>query len=152
MDSIAQAPRDLDSEFETAVAAVIEEETGGDPNGGLTDDPNDPGGVTKWGISQRAHPQLDVNNLSRTDAEGVYKAEYWTPLLPYGLSTELLRLAFECSINEGFSKTKEFLAGAKGLVAWFQAERAMAYVANPKFNLYGRGWLRRLFQEMETPK
>ena len=140
--------RDLESEFQTAVAAVIEEETGGDPNGGLTDDPNDPGGLTRWGISKRSHPTVDVANLTREQAVAIYRAEYWTPLLPFNLDTKFLRVAFECAINEGMGKTKELLPAAKGQLSWFMRDRAMAYVADKNFSIYGRGWLARLFAEV----
>ena len=40
--------------FEQAFAIVAGEE------GGLCRDPGDPGGLTKFGISQRAYPGLDI--------------------------------------------------------------------------------------------
>ncbi len=40
---------------------IIFSETGGDPNGGYTNDPEDAGGRTIWGISERANPDLWVN-------------------------------------------------------------------------------------------
>lgn len=140
--------RDLEQEFTAAVTKVIEEETGGDPAGGLTNDPKDPGGLTRWGVSLRAHPTIDVQNLSKEAAIAIYKSEYWAPLLPYNLSPQLLRLAFECSINEGPGKTKAFLAASKGQVDYFMTERVMDYVANKNWAIYGRGWVRRLIKEM----
>lgn len=38
------------------IEGIIKAETGGDPNGGLTNDPRDAGGRTIWGISERANP------------------------------------------------------------------------------------------------
>lgn len=140
-------PRDLEAEFQTAVAAVIEEETGGDPTGGQTNDPNDPGGLTRWGISKRNHPQVNVANLTRDDAVAIYRTEYWQPLLPFNLSTTFQRIAFESAINEGLGKTKALLPAAKGQLAWFLRDRAMAYISDPNFKIYGRGWLARLFTE-----
>lgn len=140
--------RDLATEFLAAVTAVIEEETGGDPNGALTNDPNDPGGVTKWGISKRSHPSVDVPNLTRDQAIALYKAEYWEPLLPFNLDPKFLRVAFESAINEGMGKTKALLPAAKGQLAWFMRDRAMAYIADKNFAIYGRGWLARLFGEV----
>lgn len=145
---MADSTPELDAQFVIAVAEVIEEETGGDPNGGLTNDPKDPGGVTRWGISKRSHPTVDVENLSRTDAEALYKAQYWTPLLPYGLEPRLMRLAFECSVNEGLSVTKECLLDAKGRIPFFMAARAMIYAKDKNFAIYGHGWLVRLFTEL----
>jgi hypothetical protein len=41
--------------------------------------PNDPGGVTAWGISQAAHPDIDVVTLTKDDAIRVYWSRYITP-------------------------------------------------------------------------
>ncbi|MCC7279439.1 MAG: hypothetical protein IT487_14145 [Chromatiaceae bacterium] len=44
--------------------------------GGLVNDPQDPGGVTKFGISQRSYPALDIRELTpeapRRASTGVY--------------------------------------------------------------------------------
>ena len=45
--------------MQNIIAKVIERE-GGDK---LTKDPSDPGGTTKYGISQRANPDVDIENL-----------------------------------------------------------------------------------------
>jgi lysozyme family protein len=44
--------------FEDIVGAHIEIE------GGLVNDPLDPGGMTKYGISKRFNPDVDVENLT----------------------------------------------------------------------------------------
>jgi hypothetical protein len=41
--------------------------------------PNDPGGVTAWGLSQAAHPDIDVVTLTKDDAIRVYWSRYITP-------------------------------------------------------------------------
>jgi Glycosyl hydrolase 108 len=43
----------------------------------LVDDPRDPGGLTKYGISQKAHPELKVKNLTLDEAREVYYTDYW---------------------------------------------------------------------------
>jgi len=68
------------SAWETAIAFVLRWEAGGDPDGGLTQDPLDPGGTTRWGLSQRSHPELDLLHLTREQAEAIYRVEYWTRL------------------------------------------------------------------------
>ena len=45
--------------------------------GGLVNDPQDPGGVTKFGISQRAYPALDIRALSLDDAKAIYQRDNW---------------------------------------------------------------------------
>ena len=38
----------------------------------FTDDPNDAGGATKYGISQRAYPNVDIRNLTEQQAREIY--------------------------------------------------------------------------------
>lgn len=48
--------------------------------GGLASDPNDPGGLTNFGISLRAHPELtpaDIQTMTRQRAIGIYRGRYW---------------------------------------------------------------------------
>lgn len=59
------------AEFEQAITFVLANE------GGLVSDPKDPGGLTKFGISQRSYPKLDVRNLSLDDAIAIYKRDFW---------------------------------------------------------------------------
>ena len=40
-------------------------------------DKNDPGGATKYGISQRSYPSLNIKELHREDAIKIYYCDYW---------------------------------------------------------------------------
>lgn len=44
---------------------------------GYVDDPNDPGGKTKWGISQRSYPDEVIEDLTRDDAKRIYGRDFW---------------------------------------------------------------------------
>lgn len=57
--------------FDQAVELVLLQE------GGLHDDPRDAGGLTNFGISQRAFPQIDISTLTRDQAIAIYRKEYW---------------------------------------------------------------------------
>lgn len=46
-------------------------------NGGYVNNPADPGGETKYGISKRAHPEEDIKNLTLARALELYKEFYW---------------------------------------------------------------------------
>ena len=48
----------MSSSFDLAIPIVLENE------GGYINDPNDPGGETKYGISKRSYPALDIKNLT----------------------------------------------------------------------------------------
>lgn len=45
--------------------------------GGYVNDPNDPGGETKYGISKRQYPNEDIANLTRERAKLLTKRDYW---------------------------------------------------------------------------
>ena len=57
--------------FEPAIAITLRWE------GGLSDNPNDPGGLTNFGISQRSYPTLDIRNLTQAEAEAIYRRDFW---------------------------------------------------------------------------
>lgn len=57
--------------FETAFGKVLQHE------GGYVDDPNDPGGETKYGISKRQYPEVDIRNLTHQQAGRIYRRDYW---------------------------------------------------------------------------
>lgn len=45
--------------------------------GGYVNDPDDPGGETKYGISKRSYPHLDIARLTLEEAEAIYKKDFW---------------------------------------------------------------------------
>lgn len=75
----------------------------------VTDDPDDRGGLTKWGISQNAHPDVDVINLTREQAIAIYKREYWDVIggdeLPYPVDV----ICFDMAVNHGQARAVRFL-------------------------------------------
>ncbi len=42
-----------------------------------TNDPDDPGGETRWGISKRRFPGLDIKRLTYAVAHDIYVEQYW---------------------------------------------------------------------------
>jgi len=65
--------------FPNFVSLTIGYETGGDKHGGYTNDPKDAGGETRWGISKRSNPTVDIKNLTYKQATEIYKNKYFTP-------------------------------------------------------------------------
>ena len=45
--------------------------------GGYSNDSADSGGATRWGISKRSHPNLDITTLTIENAKEIYAEEYW---------------------------------------------------------------------------
>ena len=56
-------------DFQHCIDRILAEE------GGQSNHPADPGGLTKFGISQRAYPTRDIAHL--TLAEALYRRDYW---------------------------------------------------------------------------
>lgn len=46
----------------------------------VTDDPDDAGGLTKWGLSKLAYPNEDIAALTKDRAMFLYHRDWWTPL------------------------------------------------------------------------
>lgn len=82
--------------FDAAVARVFEYE------GGLVDDTDDPGALTKFGISTRAHPDLDIEGLTKDTAKEVYRREYWESIQLDQLESGFVAAEiFEQAVNLG---------------------------------------------------
>lgn len=79
------------------ITKVIERE-GGER---LVNDPDDPGGLTKWGISKRANPDEDIENLTLDDAIRIYLEKYWIPSRASELPNQLQDLYFDMVVNLG---------------------------------------------------
>lgn len=45
--------------------------------GGYVKHPSDPGGETKYGISSKQYPDLDIKELTKEDAIRIYTEDYW---------------------------------------------------------------------------
>lgn len=45
--------------------------------GGYVNDPSDMGGETKFGISKRTYPNLDIKNLTKREAIQIYYEDFW---------------------------------------------------------------------------
>lgn len=138
--------------------------------GGYGNDPDDPGGETKYGISKRAYPGLDIGRLTKPQAYEIYDRDYWAAancdMLPYKLGFAL----FDAVVNHGRRRGTKLLQAALGVkadgvigpitsgtamgsdarevVVDFLARRGMFYAGLAKRkgqSKFLRGWLRRLF-------
>lgn len=83
--------------FDTIIKNVINLE------GGFVDDPKDPGGKTKYGISQKTFPNLKIESLSKEQAANIYKEHFWDPYPFYKeiKSPQLIMKLFVAAINMG---------------------------------------------------
>ena len=81
--------------FADCIKIILTEE------GGLSVDARDPGGTTKYGISQRAYPSLDIRALTLDDATTLYHRDYWTPIRGDDFPAGLALLLLDTAVNMG---------------------------------------------------
>lgn len=120
--------------FEAAFAIVVGIEAG------YVNDPKDPGGETKYGISKRAYPNEDIPNLTLARAHELYQRDYWDKAGCEALSWPCALMVFDSAVNQGVSFAKTL----HGTVDYMMADRAVRYTKSPIFEHDGRGWMRRL--------
>lgn len=130
-------PRAIGS-FDEAAPWILKEE------GGLT---TDTGGLTKYGISSKANPDIDVAHLSKEQALELYHTRYWKAIDADSLAPNMRLAAFDSAVNEGVGATKAWLKESGGDIDKFMALRAAKYAElarDPKYAPYAKAWARRL--------
>lgn len=146
--------------FDQAFETVIGHE------GGYVDHPSDPGGRTKYGISQRAYPNEDIPNLTLARAKEIYKRDYWDKVRGDELPDAIALQVFDAAVNQGVRSAIRMLQGAVGVnvdgvygpvthaAVWrtnpvllairFNASRLEFLTTLPHWAQFGRGWARRV--------
>ena len=76
----------------------------------VTDYAWDPGGLTKYGICQRSHPNVDIRNLTLAGAEQIYADEYWGPAGCEAQPEPVALNLFDAAVNLGPGVAKQLLA------------------------------------------
>jgi lysozyme family protein len=111
-----------------------------------TNDPSDPGGLTKFGLSKKANPDLDIANLTLQDAMEVYKKRYWTPIAE-GLDDALDMVCFDTAVNCGVGTVKRWLREGidyRDILEDRRDHYAYLIIKNPKLEKFSKGWLNRV--------
>ena len=110
-------------------------------------DPDDPGGLTKFGIDQRSHPKVDIRNLSEEDAMEIYHAQYWIKNACDSYPAKLGECYFNACVNCGAGRAKKFLDESGGNWRAFLSEQDDFYrrlaAARPPLKKYLKGWRNR---------
>lgn len=118
--------------------------------GGYVNDPDDPGGETKWGISKRAHPELDIYNLTREQAIEIYRVEYWKASGADKMTWPLCLVHFDAAVNSGVGSAQWWLKESNGNPVLYLALRLRAYTELGIWKRFGAGWSRRICDLMEV--
>jgi lysozyme family protein len=153
--------------FARAIAYILRP----DVEGGLCDDPKDPGGLTNCGISQRSHPDMtadQIRALTAATAAPLYQHEYWAAIhgddLPDAVGFALLDFAVNSGVSGAVHALQRVLGvpadGAMGpqtvraaqimpskrLVRDLCEQRLAFMEAQPNYAHDGKGWRRRVIQ------
>lgn len=134
--------------------------------GGYVNDPEDPGGETKFGISKKSYPSLDIKNLTVEKAQDIYYQDFWLVCgcdkMKYAITFEV----FDAAVNHGQTKAIMLLQQAldvaddgklgpislaalaaydqEDLLLRFEAFRLRFYTKLKKWDSFGRGWANRV--------
>ena len=96
----------------THIWKFIESWEGGDT---ITDDKDDTGGLTRWGISQVNNPDVDVRNLTKEKAIEIYLDRYWFPARCHELPAFMQLPVMNCAVNCGVSTAIKTLQKTVGV-------------------------------------
>ena len=157
--------------WDKAIAHVLQWE------GGYTCDPMDPGNWTeadcsgalkgtKYGISARSFPLLDIEHLSEEQAQVIYRQRYWAEVMGDKLPEPLAIMMMDSAVNCGISRSVRWLQKALGvqqdgslgpvtlsavrtqtgvyLAQEVANQRERHYRMLKTWPKYGKGWMRRL--------
>jgi lysozyme family protein len=92
--------------FDTVFDRIIGHE------GKYSNDPNDPGEETKWGISKRSYPNLIIKDLTREDAYNIYKRDFWDKIGMEGLPDNVAFQLFDFGVNSGMETAVRYFQRA----------------------------------------
>jgi len=87
--------------------------------GGYVNNPNDKGGETKYGISKRSYPSIDIENLTLDGAKEIYYKDFWNTIrLELSLidDEKIAIELFDTAVNMGVGVASKFLQEALNLM------------------------------------
>lgn len=117
-------------------------------DGAYTNDKVDPGGETKFGISKRANPDLDIANLTLVQAMDVYYKKYWQAFNLDAQAYPLSVAVFDSYVQHRPTVVAKLIKDASGDLQKFLELRRILYLnligANPSLIKYKNGWLARV--------
>lgn len=108
----------------------------------------DTGGETKYGISKKWNPDVDVKNLTKAQAAQILKERYWDANNIDSLPENMRLVAFDAVVNQGpraMEWVKEANGDPKKLLELRQADYQRLAKEDPgTYGKYLKGWENRL--------
>src|ERR1700686_393552 len=91
------------ADFNQAVAKTLVHE------GGYVDNPNDPGGATKYGITQADMPGINIADITTEQAVAYYAEHYWKTLYSQITDQSLAEKLFDMGVLFGVGTAVKLL-------------------------------------------
>ncbi len=148
--------------FDELVEIIFEHE------GGLVDDPNDPGGRTIYGIAITHHPEAWADGTpTKDESKAIYRRDYWELIKGDLLHPAVALCVFDSAVNQGTRKASKMLQEACGAsvdgiigkqttgkanknpgrtVERFMVKRVEHYASISGWKHYSTGWMKRVFR------
>jgi lysozyme family protein len=156
--------------FDQAFTTLLKHE------GGFSDHPADPGGKTRYGITEAVAREAgyrgDMRELPVALAKRIYKDRYWDAVRAEELPEAIRYAVFDAAVNSGPRQAIRWLQRAVGakndgiigpqtlaavraadperLLRRILAQRLRFMAGLPNWPAFGRGWARRIADLMET--
>jgi lysozyme family protein len=134
--STASASDAYSAEFVNAVQRVLADE------GGDSSNPADAGGATRFGISARAHPGVDIATLTRDAAVKIYWDEWWVRFGFAQLPAAVAAKTFNLAVNMGASNAAALMAAMR---SEFAAHYRLVAAKQNRDQAFLKGWLNRAY-------
>lgn len=133
----------VQSDFNGTMDFIFSHEGGYKAHDGNTTNP------VNFGINQKAHPEVNVKNLTKDQATQIYKKQYWEAIGGDKLAPDVALMAMDAAVNQGVDFAKKIIKDADGDVNAMAQMRRDKYDALVKANpsLYGsnaKGWANRV--------
>lgn len=141
--------------------------------GGYVFNPHDPGGETKFGISKRSYPHLDIHSLTLADAKTIYRRDFWDRAQCDKLHPDLAFDLFDGAVNSGIGQAIRWLQRAVGVAddgvvgpltlasinrendtsairARYNGHRLDFMTRLSTWDVFGKGWARRIAFNLQS--
>ena len=128
----------MDNDYARLIADMIIQ-----VEGGYVDHPSDPGGETKYGISKRAYPDLDIKNLTYAEAQEIYIRDYISPVMTNVRNERMQAMVSDAAVNHGLTRALSWHESYPTLEL-FVAKRIRFYASLNTFDTFGKGWMNRV--------
>ena len=153
------------SNFAKSISVVLEHE------GGYVNHPDDPGGRTNMGITQKVYEEYlnrpvteeEMKNIKIEDVQTIYKTNYWDKVKGDNLPSGVDFCVFDWAVNSGVSRAskalqkivgvkedgvigpvtikKTFEHNSGSIITSFAEKREDFYKKLKTFDTFGKGWL-----------